>query len=200
MSGSHSFTRRTGKANRWQSWGGSPLARAVQEARSIVVTVTFLALCAMLMACVIPPSLDEEAPGVNSPPAITGVRATDELAEPGPYSVPAGPMAGTLSVSLLDTNVNDSLFLRIFLDYNTPVGNRLPPRVACPVPQSNTPARMATCDLAGLCLSTEVGTQHNMSIVVFDRPPLDFGPNPQGMNGIGGMSTDRFYFVRCVAP
>jgi hypothetical protein len=164
--------------------------------------VTLLTLCAMLVACVIPPSLRvEDDAGVNSPPAIVSVLGTtDALAEPGPYSVPSGPMAGTLRVSLIDTDVNDLLFLRIFLDYNTPVGNRVPPRVICSVPQSAKPARTATCDLAGLCLPTEVGTQHNMSVVVFDRQPNDTGADPQGMSAPGGMSTDRFYFVRCQAP
>jgi len=200
MSGSHSFIRRTRQRNPWQSWGGSPLARAVQARRSVVGTVMMLLFCAMLIACVIPPSLRvEDDAGVNSPPAITSVIGSpDALAEPGPYFVPAGQMAGTLSVSLLDTDVNDTLYLRIFLDYNTPVGNRVPPRVVCPVPQSNKPVRTATCDLSGLCLPVDVGTQHNMTIVVFDRAPSDFPPDPQAMPmGSGGMSTDRFYFVHC---
>src|SRR6185295_19556502 len=138
MSGSHSFIRRVLRRNPWQSWGGSPLARAVQARGSIVATVTLLIVCAMLAACVIPPSLRvEDDAGVNSPPAITSVIGSpDALAEPGPYFVPSGQMAGTLSVSVLDTDVNDTLYLRIFLDYNTPVGNRVPPRVVCPDPQA----------------------------------------------------------------
>ena len=201
MSGSHSFASPSRQPKPWQSWGGSPLARAVQAGISTVGTVTLLTLCAMLMACVIPPSLRvEDDAGVNSPPAIVSVRGSpDALAEPGPYFVPAGQTAGTLSVSLLDTDLNDTLYLRIFLDYNTPVGNRVPPRVVCPVPQSNNkPARDSTCDLSGLCLPVDVGAQHNMTIVVFDRAPADFGPDPQAMPmGSGGMSTDRFYFVHC---
>lgn len=200
MSDSHSFIRRVVRRNPWQPWGGSPVARAVQARRPTVAIVTFLVLCAMLGACVIPPSLRvEDDAGVNSPPAIVQVIGSpDALAEPGPYFVPAGQMAGTLRVSLLDTDVNDTLYLRIFLDYNTPVGNRVPPRVVCPVPQSNKPDRTATCDLSGLCLPVDVGAQHNMTIVVFDRAPADFGPDPQAMPmGSGGMSTDRFYFVHC---
>src|SRR5262249_9299088 len=146
MSDSHSFIRRARQRKPWQSRGGSPLARAVHARRSVVGTVMMLLFCAMLVACVIPPSLRvEDDAGVNSPPASVPVLGSpDALAEPGPYFVPAGQMAGTLSVSLLDTDVNDTLYLRIYLDYNTPVGNRVPPRVVCPVPQSNKPARTST--------------------------------------------------------
>src|ERR1043165_9757030 len=110
MSGSHSFIRRPRQRHPWQSWGGSPLARAVQARHSVVGTVMMLLFCAMLIACVIPPSLRvEDDAGVNSPPAITSVIGSpDALAEPGPYFVPAGQLAGTLSGALLATDVNDT--------------------------------------------------------------------------------------------
>src|ERR1043165_5504032 len=99
MSGSHSFIRRTRQRNPWQSWGGSPLARAVQARRSVVGTVMMLLFCAMLIACVIPPSLRvEDDAGVNSPPAITSVIGSpDALSDPGPYFVRPGQLGGTRS-------------------------------------------------------------------------------------------------------
>lgn len=161
-------------------------------------------LCATLAACVIPPSLRvEDDAGVNSPPAIVSVRgAQDALAEPGPYAFESGQMAGNLSVQLIDTDINDTLYLRIFLDYNTPAGNRVPPRVACPVPVTTMAERTATCNLSGLCLPSDVGAsvQHNMTIVVFDRKPLDFGADPQAMMQMDGLSTSRFYFIHCQPP
>ena len=188
-------------SNHQQSQGGSALARAVHAAGSIVVIATLLALCSG--GCVIPPSLrvDEDAP-VNSPPAIVSVLGpSDALVEPGPYFVENGQMAGTLSVSLIDTNVDDTLYVRGYLDYNTPVGNRSAPRVRCLVPQSDNATRKATCDLAGLCLPPDVGSQHNLTLVVFDRPPADAGDDPQAMPAdSGGLSTSRFYFVHCQPP
>jgi hypothetical protein len=165
-----------------------------------VAIATLLALCPQ--GCVIPPSLQpqDETP-VNSPPAIVSVRGpSDALAEPGPYFVESGRLAGTLSVSLIDTDVADTLYVRGYLDYNTPVGNRVPPRIKCSVPLSEDAKREATCNLTGLCLPSDVGAQHNLTLVVFDRQPLDAGDDPQGMMGSGGLSTSRFYFVHCQPP
>lgn len=201
MSELHGRRRGAGRAKLLQSRGGSRLARAVQDRGSIVTTGIPLALCATLVGCVIPPSLKvEDDAGVNSPPAILSVTGTsDALAEPGPYFVES-QSAGALTVSVIDTDVADTLFLRIFVDYNIPVGDRPAPRVKCAVPQTNQPVRTATCNLAGICQLSEAGEQHNMTIVVFDRMPVDDGDNPQSMLGTDGMSTSRFYFVRCQLP
>ena len=182
-----------------QSQARSSLARTVHAAGSTVAIATLLAVCTQ--GCVIPPSLrpDDEVP-VNSPPAIVSVRGpSDALAEPGPYFVESGRLAGTLSVSLIDTDVADTLYVRGYLDYNTPVGNRVPPRIKCSVPLSADAKRDATCNLTGLCLPSDVGTQHNLTLVVFDRQPDDAGDDPQGMP-MGGLSTSRFYFVNCQPP
>jgi hypothetical protein len=200
MSEPHGRCRRPAQGNYLQSQIGSRLARAVHAPGAIVAIATLLALCTQ--GCVIPPSLRVEDDAVNSPPAIASVLGpSDALAEPGPYFVETGQRAGTLSVSLIDTDVADMLFLRGYLDYNTPAGNRVPPRIRCPVPLSDKVERTATCDLAGLCLPSDVGTQHNLTLVVFDRPPADSGADPQSMPGtMGGLSTSRFYFVHCQPP
>jgi hypothetical protein len=201
MSEAHGRCRPAEQVNHWQSQDGLRLARTVHAAGSIVAIATLLALSSG--GCVIPPSLrvDEDAP-VNSPPAIISVRGpSDALAEPGPYFVENGRMAGMLSVSLIDTNLGDTLYLRGYLDYNAPVGNRVAPRVICSVPQSDNATRTATCDLAGLCLPSDVGSQHNLTLVVFDRLPADSGDDPQAMPvDSGGLSTSRFYFIHCQPP
>jgi hypothetical protein len=189
------------RANYLPSQAGSRLARAVQARRSIVAIATLLALCTL--GCVIPPSLQpQDNTPDNSPPAIVSVQGpSDALAEPGPYFVESGRLAGLLSVSLIDTDVADTLYLRGYLDYNTPVGNRVAPRVRCSVPLSDKITRVATCNLAGLCLPSDVGAQHNLTLVVFDRLPDDAGDDPQAMPmDSGGLSTSRFYFVHCQPP
>jgi hypothetical protein len=201
MSEAHGRTPPADQSNYWQSQGGTRLARPVHAAGSIVAIATLLALSSG--GCVIPPSLrvEDDIPP-NSPPAIVSVLGpSDALAEPGPYFVESGRMAGLLSLSLIDTDVADTLYVRGYLDYNSPVGNRVPPRVKCSVPRSDTADRTGTCDLAGLCLPSDVGTQHNLTLVVFDREPADSGADPQSMpKDPRGLSTSRFYFVHCQPP
>ena len=153
----------------------------------------------LLVGCVIPPSLTtEQDAGVNAPPAILSVSSDQQaLSEPGPVLFNIGAMAGDLSVSLIDTDVLDTLYVRIFVDYNLP--NRLDARSKCTAPPNMTPVRTATCPLNSLCVMDDLGVQRNMTIVVFDRPPDDSGagdPPFQAMSG-GGLSTSRFYFLKC---
>jgi hypothetical protein len=165
---------------------------------STVATVLLLALVLTLVGCVIPPSLRvEEDAGANSPPAIVSVTDRDPLPEPGPISVARGDTS-SLRVALVDTDIKDSLFVRIFVDYNMP--DRLPARVHCLVPSGVNATRTAPCNLAGLCTTADVGVQRNMTIVVFDRPPRDSGADPQAMTEEGGLSTYRFYFLKCQPP
>ena len=200
MSEPHGRCRPVTQSNQVESQHGSVLARAVHAAGSIVAIATLLALCSG--GCVIPPSLRVDDTAPNSPPAIMSVMGpSDALSEPGPYFVESGQMAGTLSVSLIDTDVDDVLYMRGYLDYNAPVGNRVAPRVQCSIPQSDKPVRTGSCNLAGLCLPNDVGSQHNLTLVVFDRPPADSGDDPQAMPAdSGGLSTSRFYFVHCQPP
>jgi hypothetical protein len=176
----------------------------VQAVRFTVATagaLLFVMLCMALVACVIPPSLKvEEDAGTNSPPAITAVIGNDPLPEPGPVTFAQGSTANsTLHVALLDTDAADKLSVRVFVDYNMP--DRLPPRLTCPVATTNNPAvRTATCNMSSLCTTTDIGTRRNMTIVVSDRIPFDFGPDPQGMMDTTGLSTYRFYFLQCQPP
>ncbi|HEU0030074.1 MAG TPA: hypothetical protein VFQ53_05545 [Kofleriaceae bacterium] len=151
------------------------------------------------MGCVIPPSLsvDNEDAGVNSPPAITAVRADDsELPEPGPVLFERG--VGTMSIELVDTDLNDTLTVGIFVDYNFPDEN--PARATCTAKPSGKPQRTVTCDLIGLCQRADIGQTRNMTVVVFDREVKDSGsPAFQAMDP-PGMKTSKFYFLQCKEP
>jgi hypothetical protein len=153
----------------------------------------------MLVGCVIPPSLTigEDEP-VNSPPAILSVTSDQQaLPEPGPVVFDVGPTAGDLSVSLIDTDTLDTLYVRIFVDYNLP--NQLDARAKCTAPPNMTPTRTATCHLNALCQAVDVGVERSMTIVVFDRLPLDPGEGEPPFQAMppGGLSTSRFYFLKC---
>jgi len=154
----------------------------------------------MLVGCVIPPSLSTgDDAGVNSPPAITSVTSDQQaLPEPGPVLFDVGPTAGDVSVSLIDTDLTDTLFVRIFVDYNLP--NRFDARAKCQAPPTMKPTRTATCHLNALCATEDLGVSRSMTIVVFDREPLapgEGGDPPFQAMPAGGLSTARFYFLKC---
>lgn len=155
-----------------------------------------------LGGCVIPPSLsvETEDAGVNSPPAILAVRNDQqELAEGEGASFVRG--AATINLTLLDTDLRDSLYVRVFIDYK--LSDPTPARATCTAPPP-TPAaaqRSVTCDVSAVCKISDVGAgELPMSIVVFDRQPLDSGtPAFQAMPA-GGLKTSRFNFLTCQDP
>jgi hypothetical protein len=153
----------------------------------------------MFEGCVIPPSLTiGEDAGVNAPPAIMSVISDQEvLPEPGPVRFEIGSTTVDLSVSLIDTDLLDTLYVRIFVDYNLP--DRLDARSKCTAPPNMMPVRTATCPLNSLCLMSDLGVQRNMTIVVFDRPPNDSGDGDPPFQAMppGGLSSSRFYFLKC---
>ena len=190
--------------NRLQSWGRSCLARAVHATSTIVgISVLMASVTGCLAGCVIPPSLslDNQDAGVNSPPAILSITSDSQaLPEPGPVVFDMGATAGDLSISLIDTDTQDQLYVRIFVDYNTP--NRLDARARCQAPPSANPGRTATCKLNSLCVAEDLGVQRNMTVVVFDREPLPPGEGEPPFQAMptGGLSTQRFYFLKCQPP
>jgi hypothetical protein len=192
-----------------QSQGRSRLARVVQGGGfTVVIAGALLTSYIPVSGCVIPPSLrveDDAGTAQDSPPAIMTVAGDrTSLAEPGPFVVEQGSTSSSLFLTLLDTDINDTLYVRLYVDYNAP--DRLPSRVRCQADPTGTPMRNATCNLSGLCTSGDVGnsTPRNLSVVVSDRPPLDSGADPQELMAVigstPGVSTGRFYFLRCQPP
>jgi hypothetical protein len=207
---SHAMPASSG-GNSLQSWARSRLARAVHACLSFVgIRFAMLgrsvpaALAALAtIGCVIPPSLSPENQdaGVNSPPAILSVTSDQQvLSDPGPLVFDMGPTAGDLSLQLLDTDTQDSLFVKIFVDYNMP--DRLDARARCQAGPSPNAIRNVTCKLNSLCVTADLGVLRNMTIVVFDREllaPGDGDPPFQAMKP-GGLKTSLFYFLKCQPP
>lgn len=148
----------------------------------------------------IPPSLsvDNQDAGQNSPPAILAVRS-DEAELPEQSTVIFDRGSGSLNVELLDTDVNDTLQVRVFVGYT--FDDPKPQRATCTAPPIDNAKRTATCDLTALCTMDDVMKSAtaplSMSVVVFDRIPLESGtPAFQAMPE-GGLSTNRFFFLKC---
>ena len=153
------------------------------------------------LGCVIPPSLRVEDEESDSPPVITSVSGDGtQLADPGPVVLEQGSTTSSLVLELLDTDVRDDLYVRVFVDYNAP--DRLPPRAGCRAPHNDDnpqAKRTATCNVSGLCLTADIGVQRGLMIVVSDREPSDFGADPQALM-TPGQTSYRFYYLRCQPP
>ncbi len=183
--------------------GVTPVARPLHGSRAVRMMPLLL-----LGGCVIPPSLsvDNADAGVNSPPSIVSARVDSvEITEPGPVTNGLGQSA-LLGLTLLDTDLNDTLYVRVFVGYKDAIlgetTTATPPRSTCVAAAAKTAQRTATCDLTGLCESQDVGVTRSMTIVVFDRQPMDTGdPQYQAMPaGSGGQSTSRFFYLKCQPP
>ena len=149
----------------------------------------------------IPPNLsvaDGDA-GVNSPPAILAVRSDlEELPEPGPVVFERG--LGSLNATLYDTDLTDSLYVRVFVEYT--VADPTAPRSTCSARCTEPCAtqRSVTCDLGALCLQSDIGVERFMTVQVFDREPLESGTPPFKAMPMGGLTTSKSYKLTCVEP
>ena len=189
----------TGADNRARSRRSAWLAYPLHERLPMRAAVFSL----LLIGCVIPPSLsaDNQDAGTNSPPAITSVHSDQvELSEPGPVTQARG--TGELVVSMIDTDIGDTLFVRVYVNYT--INNPTAARASCTAAPNQSAKRSCTADLRGLCLAADVITSSttplDMTVLVFDRELLDDGtPAFQAMPP-DGLTTGKFYHLICVEP
>ena len=156
----------------------------------------------MVSGCVIPPSLsaDTTDAGANSAPAIVSVRA--DLVEFPQYSTlvfERGANAGNLNLTLHDTDLDDTLHVRIFVNYFA--SDPKPPRSTCDA-AGRTVERTATCTMNNVCQMADVGADPLplLQVFVFDRDyAADIPPAFMGM-APGGLSSSLTFFLRCQEP
>jgi hypothetical protein len=180
------------------------VARALHDRHGLRALSFLVASC--MAGCIIPPTLsvDVQDASIDSPPSITSVRSDlNELPEPGPVSFVAAPDApgATINLTLLDTDVGDTLYARIYVDYN--VGQPTNARSEClPALSNGSAVRTTTCSASAICLQSDISTtpDHIMEIVVFDRMVLTGSAQPQ-FKAIppDGQSTTRTYQLNCTS-
>jgi hypothetical protein len=198
MSDSRSRRSPDPRANCASPRAGSRARRLAWALHDTGVRAGALALLMFVVGCIIPPSLsvDTADAGANSAPAIISVRADGvELPEFSTVNFEQG--LGTLNLVVHDTDLDDTLFCKVFVDYNNP--DPTPPRANSQT-AGTTVDRTCTLDLAGLCLTADINQTRLMQVLVFDRMVLDTGEPPlyQAMaKNSGGISTSRTYFLRC---
>jgi hypothetical protein len=164
------------------------------------VLVLMATVSAPLPACVVPPALqlDEPDAGENAAPIITSLSGADakELVEPGPVTFFRG--RGALSITLRDADVEDVLYVRVYVDYNKP--DPTPPRASCSAAASVNASRTTTCDLSGVCTTADVGQSRLLWVEVFDRELLESGMPRFRAIPAGGASSKWQFDLRCQEP
>ncbi len=184
--------------NHARTLGGSPLARTVHDRVSAVGFLVSFLVVGQLTGCVITPSLsvDNQDAGANSPPAVVAVRGEQsELPELG--TVVFVPGEGSLNVELIDTDLLDTLYIRVFVDYQ--LADPKPARSTCTAAPTDNARRTVTCDATALCTVADTMTDKllDMNVKVFDRVLLETGtPAFQAMPE-GGLSTGKVFHLQC---
>lgn len=179
----------------------SALARAVHDSQVLVRFVPYLLIAGFVAGCVFPPNLsvaDGDA-GVNSPPAILAVRSDlEELPEPGPVVFERG--LGTLNATLYDTDLTDTLYVRVFVEYT--FADPTAPRSTCTArcTEGCATQRSVTCDLQALCLEADVGVERFMTVQVFDREVKESGTPAFKAMDAPGLTTSKSYLLNCTEP
>jgi hypothetical protein len=190
-------------ANSASSRRDGGVARTLHHDHGLRALVYVVASC--MAGCIIPPSLsvDVQDAGIDSPPSITSARSDlQELPEPGPVSFVAAPDAPgvTINLTLLDTDVGDTLYAKIYVDYDPQQPTNA--RSEClPALSNGSAVRTTTCSASAICLQSEISTSanHIMEIVVFDRDLVPGGVPQFKAIPPDGQSTTRTYLLNCVS-
>jgi hypothetical protein len=179
--------------------GVARMARGLHFWQSVVVAATLAA-----GGCVIPPDLQQETSDLtaNAPPIVVSVKdeASQEYPSPGPRPFVRGQ--GEATVTVLDIDTADTLFVQFFVDYDAddPTPARSPLCRIAP-PEGGEVERTLRCDLRGLCTSADVGPVHFLEVEVYDREPRPgtAGPLFRDVPEPGRRSA-RAYLMTCEEP
>lgn len=177
----------------------SSLARFVLRNAALRPSLLIASLTAAA-SCAVPPSLqlDEPDARINSAPIILSISdsAARELVEPGPITLEVD--RGALSLTLRDTDLDDTLYVRFYANYNAPEAT--PPLAACRVSPSASVKRTLNCLVDGLCTESDVGRERSLWIEVFDRELLESGTPRYRAMPPGGASSKWQFRLNCKEP
>lgn len=200
MSGLHPAWARPRAAKSARSLGLPPMARRVHS----LPLVTICAATSLLATgCPPPPlSLDEPDAPPNSPPGILSVRneTGSELAiGVGTGVNPVIIGISTMTLTLFDSDVEDTLFVRGFFDYDLENPSSAPANCNVGPSTPRSFERTVTCNLAAFCSADDVGEQHQLDVLACDRPPDDSGSLVPAYYNCGpdGTPAIRVYQVLC---
>lgn len=202
MSGSFRASRRDRARNLSDSQGDPSVARTVHGSRLVA---SVLLAASTVPGCVVPPPLEieDQDAEANTPPIITEVRdATQTPLVHGQVVTVDRATPSTIELTLFDRNVDQTLFVQVFVDYDTTSGTS-PPRAQCPgpagVPPPATPSdtRTVTCPTAGLCDSADP-TPRKLELEVYDAEPVGQAPYRTAPGGFKSTWTFQLVCIESV--
>ncbi len=171
-------------------WAAVPAVPAVVAVGSAVGSAS----------CVIPPPLEigERDAGTNFTPRILSAGPAPDFSFPGPITLDRGDER-RLTVSLEDPDLDDTLFVRLYVDYEFEGGAPTPSLGTCSAPPSGELGRIADCSTATLCTTIDNGDteRHLLEIVVADREFLQEGDPLFRPLPAGARSTVRSWLMTC---
>ena len=131
----------------------------------------FALVLPLLGGCLFSPdlSVDEDEFTAPYPPVIFS--SADPFEFPGPLLINRGETR-ILSVTVLDNDIDDTIFMRLYVDYT--LENPLPALSECSAPSSEFEARiLTTCPMSAVCNLIPVGADdelHILEALVSDSP------------------------------
>ena len=121
-------------------------------------------------ACIFPPELQVSAndAGPSSPPVITSAGPAPDFLFPGPVILDRQD-SRTLSLTVRDNDVDDVIFVRLYIDYGLP--NPEPAFAECQAAATGEAARVVACPVNSLCNPIEDSDTgaHVLEAMVVDR-------------------------------
>jgi hypothetical protein len=161
---------------------------------TLLTTLAALTALGPMSACIVPipaePAEDPDGGTKNGYPAIIDVNP----AMPGPISIALNSMQ-EVTLTLADSDLSDTLRVRIFRDYDK--GNTITVRDLT-IPPPGTEQRLTSTTEAGWCNGASQTGSHQFDVVVADR---DWDPNAtENYNRTplpGGKTSVRSWVVQC---
>jgi hypothetical protein len=162
--------------------------------------------------CFIPPDLSPESgdAGPSGTPIIVEGGPAPDFSFPGPIQLDHGD-ARRISLILRDPDVDDVLYVRLYVDYvKPPLEVPTPPWADCQAAPTDSALRIAECPTSALCTSIDAADQgnHVLEAMVSDRPfipdsdPAAFGqPTYRAVDDVSqAASSAKSWVMVCRAP
>lgn len=172
-----------------------------------VLSVTLPVVLSGAAGCVIPPplQLDEPDAGLNARPVILSAGPAPDFSFPGPIVVEHSD-ARRLTLTISDTDINDTLYVRIYRDYDDSDPTNFVSN--CTLPPSGDANRVGECSASSFCNGLEPTDQENKTLeaMVADRAFLEESdPAGEGQPAFrrlpaGAQSSLRAWVMTCQPP
>lgn len=186
---------------------GGRKAAGSQGVASVARRLLALAPMAFAGACILPPPLEigTEDAGVSSPPVVEQV-LPDDFATPGPPIKLQPDQPRTMTLVVRDADLEDTVFVRFFVDYNRPDPGNFKASCSAPPPLEGGPLRNVDCETQTLCdgIAPDNDIEHFLEAVVADRTFLETSdPEAEGQPVFralpsGGASTVTSWTMICL--